>query len=355
MTGQRHPRRWRRSIFQKTALIFMVVALIPAAIISLKTMDVFSSHLERMAEAGAISPAESTRQLHEVRAQALAYSGYGAVIALLLGYFFAASLVRPIRSLQVGARRIGDGELDVRVETDTEDELEELATTINQMADSLQEREGELRRHSRHLAILYEFAHEMSEAGGLDELLDQALEKTMEISAADCGCIFVIDEQGGLAPAVCRGRKDVYSMEVFNRAAREATRSGEPALISSKGREGDTRTVACVAVRYENTLEGAICVAGEHADFTPETMQLLVAVGSEVAIAVENRRLLKQLEKQNTELTQATNESAGLITRAEREESFSIRYENKELVRCWELKNCTRRECPSYQSENLRC
>ena len=38
----------KRSIFQKTVLIFMVVALVPAAIISLRNINVFSDHLDTM-------------------------------------------------------------------------------------------------------------------------------------------------------------------------------------------------------------------------------------------------------------------------------------------------------------------
>ena len=54
--------------------------------------------------------------------------------ALLLGVFFARRMVRPIQKLRLGARQIGSGIWDRRIDIRTGDELEELAETFNQMA-----------------------------------------------------------------------------------------------------------------------------------------------------------------------------------------------------------------------------
>lgn len=63
----------------------------------------------------------------------------------------------------------------------------------------------------------------------------------------------------------------------------------------------------------------------------------------------------RELEAHNEELTLATDRISSLISTARNERSFSVRYENPGLVKCWEVKNCTYTECPSYNSENLRC
>ena len=347
----------KRSIFQKTVLIFMVVALVPAAIISLRNINVFSDHLDTMVNDNTLSRTLADEQLQELRTQQLIYGGYGAAIALILGYFFAVSLVKPIRTLQVGARKIGDGDLECRVETNTEDELAELAETINQMADSLQAREFELRQHSQDLSLLYQFAHDISESNRLDELLSKALNKALEITGSRQGCIFLIDKDGELQPAFCSyggERADGSDTEAFTDAATSASASGEPAIIKYGGDDED-KAVACIALTYEQTVQGAICIAGAAADFPEDTMKLLMAISSEAAVAIENNRLLNQLEKQNSELSRATEELASLIQRAEEKEGFGIRYQNANLVKCWEVKNCRQEQCPSYESDNLRC
>ena len=56
------------------------------------------------------------------------------ILALLLSVFFARRMVRPIQKLRLGARQIGSGTWDHRIDIRTGDELEELAETFNQMA-----------------------------------------------------------------------------------------------------------------------------------------------------------------------------------------------------------------------------
>lgn len=121
------PAEWRRknSIFRKTTAIFIIVALVPVAFLGYRSHLVYSEQLDRMVQEGPISQQEADDQAHEIEEQAIFYSISGLIIALLMGYFFAGGLVRPIRALQKGARRIGNGDLDYRVATDNENELEE--------------------------------------------------------------------------------------------------------------------------------------------------------------------------------------------------------------------------------------
>lgn len=75
-----------------------------------------------------------------------------AFIAVLfpLGFYAARKIVRPIGLLTEGAKLIGQGHLDHRMSIKTDDEIEQLAETFNQMADNLEksrvEREDYLRQ-----------------------------------------------------------------------------------------------------------------------------------------------------------------------------------------------------------------
>jgi signal transduction histidine kinase len=77
------------------------------------------------------------------------------VLAILLGLILTRSLVKPLRVVRDAARRIGAGELSHRVPVTTRDEIGDLATQFNEMAEAL-ERDEQLRRQ-----MMADIAHEL--------------------------------------------------------------------------------------------------------------------------------------------------------------------------------------------------
>ncbi len=65
-------------------------------------------------------------------------TGCGLVL-VSLGFWLRASITNPLKHLHQGVSIIGDGNLEHRVKLDTDDELAELASEINLMADRLRE------------------------------------------------------------------------------------------------------------------------------------------------------------------------------------------------------------------------
>lgn len=76
---------------------------------------------------------------------ALSLAGIGILVAVILGFRFAA----PIHKLAEVAARFGDGDLDARVEVERKDEIGLLARTFNEMAGELQERMVELHEYKK--------------------------------------------------------------------------------------------------------------------------------------------------------------------------------------------------------------
>jgi len=70
----------------------------------------------------------------------------GLVISALAALALARGMVRPIRILDEGARRIGDGDLDQKIDIHTGDELEALADQFNRMTGQLSESYAGLER-----------------------------------------------------------------------------------------------------------------------------------------------------------------------------------------------------------------
>ena len=76
-------------------------------------------------------------------------------LSLLLAFFLAYRLLRPVRDLTQAAQSVGSGELSKRVKVKGNDELALLGNTFNRMADSLEQSE------ERRRAMTADIAHEL--------------------------------------------------------------------------------------------------------------------------------------------------------------------------------------------------
>ncbi|MEA3194997.1 MAG: hypothetical protein QOD26_3330 [Betaproteobacteria bacterium] len=70
----------------------------------------------------------------------------GLLFSVLAAMWLAGTMVRPIRTLQDGAQRIGEGDLDTQIDVKTGDELQGLAEQFNRMTAQLRESYAGLER-----------------------------------------------------------------------------------------------------------------------------------------------------------------------------------------------------------------
>ena len=82
----------------------------------------------------------------DMRKQVLFVSLLAAVLALVIGFFFADQLTRPVSELAAGAQRIAAGDFSRRVKVLGRTELGELGLSFNQMTDQLERFVGDLQR-----------------------------------------------------------------------------------------------------------------------------------------------------------------------------------------------------------------
>lgn len=113
-------------------------------------------------------PEETYAPLNKLLGKVALY-GLGVFGVLLgTGVLMARRITKPIHTLQEGVHKIGGGHLDHRVELKTGDEIEDLATAFNAMAENLRRsfgelegRMGEIRRLQERYRDLIENAPEM--------------------------------------------------------------------------------------------------------------------------------------------------------------------------------------------------
>ena len=98
------------------------------------------------------------------------------LLVLALLYHFTRRMIRPIATLKAGVKRFGQGELDHRIELRSQDELGELAESINEMADDIQQMLDAKRQLL--LAISHELRSPLTRAKVSIELMKDDKQKT---------------------------------------------------------------------------------------------------------------------------------------------------------------------------------
>jgi signal transduction histidine kinase len=112
--------------------------------------------------------------------EALLYAVLAAIIvAVLLSMYLSRNVIAPVRAMSAATQRIADGRYDERVEVQGEDELAQLATRFNQMAEKLSQVESMRRR------LLGDVSHELRTPltaikGSMEGLIDGVLPATEE-------------------------------------------------------------------------------------------------------------------------------------------------------------------------------
>jgi signal transduction histidine kinase len=109
----------------------------------------------------------------------------GAALLLMLsvGYFWGRSFINPILRLTRGTRALAAGRLDERVEVDSTDELGQLGSAFNNMADNLVRLQDEVRRQERQATfglvaagLVHDLAHPIQNLGNSCRLIVRAFD-----------------------------------------------------------------------------------------------------------------------------------------------------------------------------------
>jgi two-component system NtrC family sensor kinase len=113
-----------------------------------------NEQLNRMFELES-SDARARAEALRHRAKLAVVTCFGLAIALAsgVGLLLTHSIVRPVSALQVGASRVGSGDLSARIDTHGHDEFAELAAAFNKMTGNLARHQEELVRTQKLAAI----------------------------------------------------------------------------------------------------------------------------------------------------------------------------------------------------------
>lgn len=250
-------------------------------------------------------------------------------LALVVSMLLATFLTRPLARLSVAARAVGRGDLSQRVVVGGGDEVGRLASAFNAMTDDLsrsrleiEKFHQEILRRSQELSTLNAVAASVSQSLDLKTVMDAALDNVLTLMRADAGGILLWDERETvLRYRSYRGLSDEFVAAIAGLRPGEGiagrvAASGEPIVVEDIAvdervtrevvRRSGLHAFASIPLRAKEQIVGVMNVARrDRHRFDERDVQLLLAIGHQVGVAVENARLweeLKQKEQARSEL-----------------------------------------------------
>lgn len=185
-----------------------------------------------------------------------------------------------------------------------------------------------LASRSEELLALNEIAAAVNQSLDLNETLNQALAKILQVMKIDQGGIYLRDERnGGLKIAVQRGLSPEFVEKIDGLQRGEGFSghvlvSGEPLVIKDLTKdarlthrvvqEAGFRSVVIVPLKSKGSTLGTLFVLtiGQR-KFTQIEVEMLMSIGHQLGIAIENARLYEDMKKRLAQLAalQETNQA----------------------------------------------
>ena len=262
----------------------------------------------RQSEEEALAP---TRQLE----QRLLFLGIIVVISIfLLLWTMMQGIVKPIRMLTSATKRVAAGDFKAVIPIKRKDEIGELSTAFYAMAQELASSRHELVSRNEELSALNSITATVGQSLNLEDVLENALQKVLEVTRTTAGCVFLRDSDGNKLEIMSSiGSSSVFNCTesgspTANCACYQVLRSGRtsmidhvsqcPMLDKSEVMEEGISCFVSVPLKSKNSTLGIMNVAcSRDYYFTENDFRLLDSMGYHVGLALENSVLYERVKE----------------------------------------------------------
>ncbi len=231
-------------------------------------------------------------------------------VASLVGFFGVRFMLLKFVVLADDFRKSLMGSIDKSVILELareEGEVAELARSFGEVFTRLESNIRELEGTKRKLFdVVSKVSRALSSMESYELLMNLVLETAAEALGAQCGAVFVLDENGEFHCTASSGVKDTPEQELVA-AARNALDwvKSERRLfvLPTVGSESSdaifAAPLACAPLFSRGKLRGAVCLAGsaQGKNFAEDELKILSNLSYQIAIALENSQLAADMER----------------------------------------------------------
>jgi GAF domain-containing protein/HAMP domain-containing protein len=263
------------------------------------------------------------------------------IAVLGIAFLFVRQLIfQRLEKFRAGAERIGQGDLSHRIDVRRQDEIYQLAYAFNQMTDKLQDsyrqidlRSRDLERHSAYLEAAAEIGRvAITFIWETDQLIQRVVELIRERFDLYYVGLYLVDEseagdeqwavlkagtgeageallaQGQRVPI---GRGSMVGWCIANKQARIVQDVSLDTIRASVPELPDTRSEAALPLRAHDAIIGALSIEDDIiGTFDQNIVNVLQAIADQIAITLDNTRLLAQVQRAE----QAASQAYGSLT-----------------------------------------
>lgn len=221
-----------------------------------------------------------------------------AFVAVVLAAVTARWIVQPLRELTTGANIIAAGKLQYRIAVRRRDEVGQVATATNQMADQLVGSLAAVRLEQERLqGAVAQVGRALTSAADAETLLTPLIEAAVSLTRADAGLLSFADG----TPPVTTGMKTVPTLTIFPLlqqafTAPSAADDDQGTVIARALANLEMHSFLAERVEIRGETLGTLIVLRHRTEpFGTEEAQLLRTFTDQTAVALEQVRLRQQV------------------------------------------------------------
>lgn len=250
------------------------------------------------------------------------------IITLLLagasGYLAARQIVRPIEGLAITSESIASGDFSKRVEIKSQDEIGTLAVSFNNMTEQLQGLVGSLEQRvgerTRDLELATEIGQIIAQIQDLDQLIAEAVETirarfnlyyTQIYLVNDSKDLLVLRAGTGEVGAKLLRRAHTLNLapgsingqSAMERKAVIVTDTSRSTFFQPNPDLPETRSEMSIPLIGGTDLVGVLDLQSSEANaLSEDNLSAFEAIAGQLAIAIQNARLIREINRARTEL-----------------------------------------------------
>jgi nitrate/nitrite-specific signal transduction histidine kinase len=241
----------------------------------------------------------------------------GVIVPVLVTAYGVRHITDPINNLIHAAGQVTAGQFKQRIEVKTGDEIETLANQFNLMSSELDESYSSLEKkvadRTRELGIMNSILSVVSQSLDIQEILSDALNKTVEQMEYEAGSAFKFESNPSATVLMAhRGFEPAAAVDLVNRYTSTSQRAPVyPKEVTTLGIEDFQDEILkdeLAQLGFHQLIYVPLSTKGRELGFfllgkraagtpSPEELSLLSSISKQIGVAMENALLYEQAEQ----------------------------------------------------------